>query len=76
VIDNTSAAVFDGEADCPPAGAPVLRKSYARWLKKHQTRDHAAGPSERPLAWQTGPGTANSVDWRNSSRAMLYSLGG
>jgi RecA-family ATPase len=69
VIDNV-AAVFDGEA--------IARRQVRRFCailrkmaQRHQTGimllDH---PSQRGMS--DGTGTANSVDWRNSARAMLY----
>jgi RecA-family ATPase len=72
VIDNV-AAVFDGEA--------IARRQVRRFCailrkmaQKHRTAimllDH---PSVRGMS--DGTGTANSVDWRNSARAMMYLSG-
>jgi RecA-family ATPase len=69
VIDSI-AAVFDGEA--------VARRQVRRFLAmlRKIARDHGTAvvlldhPSVRGMA--DGSGTANSVDWRNSVRAMLH----
>jgi RecA-family ATPase len=69
VIDSI-AAVFDGEA--------IARRQVRRFLAmlRRIARDYGIAivlldhPSVRGMA--DGSGTANSVDWRNSVRAMLH----
>jgi len=69
VIDSI-AAVFDGEA--------IARRQVRRFLSmlRKIARDYGTAivlldhPSVRGMA--DGSGTANSVDWRNSVRAMLH----
>jgi RecA-family ATPase len=69
VIDSI-AAVFDGEA--------IARRQVRRFLAmlRKIARDHETAivlldhPSVRGMA--DGSGTSNSVDWRNSVRAMLH----
>jgi RecA-family ATPase len=69
VIDNV-AAVYDGEA----MSRRQVRRFCAMLRKIAQNHDTAImlldHPSLRGMA--DGTGTANSVDWRNSARSMLY----
>jgi len=70
VVIDSIAAVFDGEA--------IVRRqvrSFLAMLRKIARENEAAivlldHPSVRGMA--DGSGTANSVDWRNSVRAMLH----
>ena len=70
VVIDSIAAVFDGEAI-----ARRQVRSFLAMLRKI-AREHGAvivlldHPSVRGMA--DGTGTANSVDWRNSSRSMLH----
>ena len=70
VVIDSIAAVFDGEAI-----ARRQVRSFLAMLRKI-ARDNATAivlldhPSVRGMA--DGSGTANSVDWRNSVRAMLH----
>jgi RecA-family ATPase len=72
VIDSVS-AVFDGD----PIAKKQVRSFLAKLRKLAMQRDIAIllidHPSVRGMA--DGTGTANSVDWRNSVRAMMYLTG-
>ncbi|MGY3498012.1 AAA family ATPase [Bradyrhizobium sp. USDA 4502] len=70
VVIDSIAAVFDGEAI-----ARRQVRSFLAMLRKISRENEAAivlldHPSVRGMA--DGSGTANSVDWRNSVRAMLH----
>lgn len=70
VVIDSIAAVFDGEAI-----ARRQVRSFLAMLRKIARENETAivlldHPSVRGLA--DGSGTANSVDWRNSVRAMLH----
>ena len=70
VVIDSIAAVFDGEAI-----ARRQVRSFLAMLRKIARENEAAivlldHPSVRGMA--DGSGTANSVDWRNSVRAMLH----
>ena len=70
VVIDSIAAVFDGEAI-----ARRQVRSFLAMLRKVAREHHTAivlldHPSVRGMA--DGTGTANSVDWRNSVRAMLH----
>lgn len=70
VVINSIAAVFDGEAI-----ARRQVRSFLAMLRRVARENEAAivlldHPSVRGMA--DGSGTANSVDWRNSVRAMLH----
>jgi RecA-family ATPase len=70
VVIDSIAAVFDGEAI-----ARRQVRSFLAMLRKIARDNEAAivlldHPSVRGMA--DGSGTANSVDWRNSVRAMLH----
>jgi RecA-family ATPase len=72
VIDNV-AAVFDGEAIARRQVrrfCAMLRKMAQKQQSAIMLLDH---PSVRGMS--DGSGTANSVDWRNSARAMMYITG-
>jgi RecA-family ATPase len=72
VIDNV-AAVFDSEAKerrQVRRFCAILRKMALKYETAIMLLDH---PSLRGMT--DGSGTANSVDWRNSARAMLYLSG-
>jgi RecA-family ATPase len=70
IVIDSIAAVFDGEAI-----ARRQVRSFLAMLRKIARENEAAivlldHPSVRGMA--DGSGTANSVDWRNSVRAMLH----
>jgi RecA-family ATPase len=70
VVIDSVAAVFDGEAIARRqvrAFLAMLRKVARQYDVAILLLDH---PSVRGMA--DGSGTANSVDWRNSVRAMLH----